>query len=150
MTRCDPGTPLGSRLLRRSDRTGECWLWTGATTPNGYGRLTVDGIGWLAHRLAYEVWVGPIPDGMHLDHLCRVRLCIRPEHLEAVTQTENNRRISGGVCRAGLHELPALVNGRRRCRECTAAYMRDYNRAYYIARRDGTPFVPPARQVADV
>ena len=69
-----------------------CWLWTGAAQRNGYGRFGMDGRTQFAHRVAYELHIGPIPKGLHLDHLCRVRGCVNPAHLEAVTQRENTLR----------------------------------------------------------
>lgn len=70
----------------------ECWVWCARTNRNGYGRLRVGGRELMAHRLAYEALVGPIPEGLVLDHLCRVRLCINPAHLEPVTVRENTLR----------------------------------------------------------
>ena len=88
--------PLIQRLMAkvRKDSTG-CWNWAGADNGNGYG---VIGIGRreegtaLVHRVAYEQIVGPIPAGLHIDHLCRNRLCVNPDHLEPVTKYENDRR----------------------------------------------------------
>lgn len=72
---------------------GGCWLWTGAIS-NGYGEIRRSGKRKkvLAHRWAYESLVGPVPNGLCLDHLCRVRNCVNPSHLEAVTLGENTLR----------------------------------------------------------
>ncbi len=92
-------TTLESRFRSKVDRRGpdECWKWTGYRFWDGYGGLRSDlavGGGRLirAHRLAYELLVGPIPDGMVIDHLCRNRWCVNPAHLEPVTVRENNLR----------------------------------------------------------
>ena len=73
-----------------------CWLWTGALDKYGYGYVSWRQSGkkrhFIAHRLIYEELVGPIPDGLVIDHLCRVRHCVNPNHLEPVTQDENLRR----------------------------------------------------------
>lgn len=69
-----------------------CWRWTGRHTTLGYGQLHVGGRDYLAHRLMYERDRGPIPSGLELDHLCRVRDCVNPAHLEAVSHAENIRR----------------------------------------------------------
>lgn len=71
--------------------TDGCWLWTGALLANGYGMFRASK-SMAAHRWAYEHVVGPIPEGLQLDHLCRVRNCVNPSHLEPVTQAENIRR----------------------------------------------------------
>jgi len=75
-------------LKYRVDEETGCWLWIGATA-RGYGQIWVDGRTQPAHRIAYELLVGPIPEGLQLDHLCRVRHCVNPEHLEPVTNREN-------------------------------------------------------------
>jgi hypothetical protein len=76
------------------DRSGECWLWLGAKAINGYGRFGARP-SWAAHRWAYTFTRGPIPDGLTLDHLCRNLLCVRPDHLEAVTDRVNILRGTG-------------------------------------------------------
>ena len=86
-----PLIPLVERLELNSipePNTG-CWLWTGCISESGYGSMGDTG---RAHRVSYQVHVGPIPSGKVLDHLCRVRCCINPDHLEPVTQLENVRR----------------------------------------------------------
>lgn len=71
--------------------TDGCWLWTASCNPGGYG-IFRDGKQLVAHRWSYKRLVGPIPEGLQLDHLCRVRSCVNPAHLEPVTQAENIRR----------------------------------------------------------
>lgn len=73
-----------------------CWRWQGRLNHAGYGRFTVGGrrdARWvMAHRFAYELLIGPIPEGLELDHLCRQRDCVNPGHMEPVTREENSRR----------------------------------------------------------
>lgn len=88
------GLPLDQRLGRYTEREPDgCWRWTGTRDRQGYPFLNVGGAPRRAHRLMYEQLVGPIPSGLELDHLCRVRDCVNPSHLEAVTHTENMRRM---------------------------------------------------------
>lgn len=72
-----------------------CMVWQGAHFPKGYGSIRVQGVTRGAHRVAYELAVGPIPEGLTLDHLCRIRDCINPAHLEPVTNRENTLRGEG-------------------------------------------------------
>ena len=85
-------SPLERFMRRRSIDSNGCWLIAGRGTPAGYQSLHIDGRLVYAHRWAYEHFVGPIPDGMMIDHLCRVPRCANPEHLEPVTNAENVRR----------------------------------------------------------
>jgi hypothetical protein len=82
-----------TRFWSKVERTDSCWYWTASLQTIGYGQFGVVGRGpALAHRFAYEDLVGPIPEGLHIDHLCMNKRCVNPAHLEAVTQQENNRR----------------------------------------------------------
>lgn len=130
------GDPLGhaptaeERFWSRVDKTGDCWLWTGARNTAGYGHLRVNGPQAIAHRFAYELLVGPIPAGLHLDHLCRNHGCVNPAHLEPVTCRENLMRGEGfAAVNAAKTHCPRnheydLLNtyftsdGKRMCRTC--------------------------------
>lgn len=76
--------------------TGPCWQWDVLRPASGYGDI-FDGSPWLVHRWSYTQFVGPIPDGLEIDHLCRNRGCANPEHLEPVTSSENTRRGHWGM-----------------------------------------------------
>lgn len=80
------------RFWAKVQKTETCWLWIGSLTLNGYGQLWLHGRRVMVHRLSYTWLVGPIPEGKQLDHLCRVRNCVRPSHLEPVTNRENCMR----------------------------------------------------------
>lgn len=118
------------------DRQDVCWLWTGSLTESGYGRFSIGGRAGTvvrAHRFSYEMHVGAIPAGLDLDHLCRVRRCVNPSHLEPVTRRENTLRspIAAPAVNASLthcirgHEFtpentytpPSRPNSRH-CRAC--------------------------------
>ena len=111
------------------DATGICWQWLRPPTHYGYGQLVREGVHWYTHRLAWTVLVGPIPDGMTLDHLCRNRLCCNPDHLELVTPAENKRRgYSQNAINARKTHCPSnheyagdnlvVRRGQRCCRQC--------------------------------
>lgn len=102
-----------------------CWEWTGDVGGHGYGQFWRDGTA-RAHRVAYELLMGPIPDGLILDHLCRNTVCVNPDHLEPVTHAENRRRArsKGAHCKRG-HLMDSANTVRRpdgkgsTCRRCT-------------------------------
>ena len=80
------------RFWSKVELSAGCWEWLAGKNQYGYGRFSYGGKDWLAHRYAYTILVGPIPDGLQLDHLCRNRGCVRPHHLEAVEPVMNSRR----------------------------------------------------------
>lgn len=120
-----------------------CWIWTGATT-HGYGYFTAfTGSVVRTHKYLYEELVGKVPEGLELDHKCRVRCCCNPDHLEPVTRSENTKRgIDANNGLRAYHDkrsaAHACVNGhpftgknegyrkdgRRRCLECARVYAR--------------------------
>ena len=149
---------LIERVLRRivvDEETG-CWLWQGAVGHNGYGRIGEHGREFRPHRVTYEHFIGPIPDGLTLDHLCHTndaecfdgadclhRRCCNPEHLEVVTIGENVRRGTARLthCKHGHEFTPEntiQTATQRVCRECSLARARrwkDANREALNARR---------------
>jgi hypothetical protein len=124
-----------------------CWLWLAQVSRDGYGKFKYIG-GQLAHRFAYETARGPVPEGLELDHLCRQRSCVNPDHLEAVTRRENARRgLRGSLtthCPHGHEYTPENTysnpKGGRVCRACRSL---DWQR-----RRDARPKRAPKTHCA--
>lgn len=127
----------GSVPARRPD-LGPCWLWKPVPSNGGYGQFYLNGKPRLAHRASYELFVKPIPPGLTIDHLCEVRACVRPDHLDPVTLAENLRRAKvweGGAaaqrekthCPQGHPYDEANTrrsgSGRRHCKACAREQM---------------------------
>lgn len=124
---------LASKVVMDGGLLG-CWLWQANIDIYGYAIVKVDGKNRKAHRVAYELFIGPIPEGHDADHLCRVRHCVNPLHIEPVTSAENQRRGLNGVlkveCRNGHPYTEKNVRldsrGRRRCVLCAKAAQEKY------------------------
>jgi HNH endonuclease len=126
----------------KCDEMTGCWNWTAYTNPGGYGMFCKNSYPYLAHRIAYEFYIGSIPKGLFIDHLCRNRKCVNPEHMELVTNRENvNRGIVAEVHRArqaakthckyghpfnGDNLSIDKTTGQRVCRECRINRKRSY------------------------
>jgi len=82
------------RFWCRVEKTSTCWLWVG-TGRSGYGRFQINGVKVAAHRFAYELLIGPIPDGLYLDHTCHTPSCVNPDHLRPVTSKQNQENQLG-------------------------------------------------------
>lgn len=105
----------------------DCLVWQGSQNSKGYPCFGVNGVSQLAHRLAWEDAHGSIPEGLTIDHLCRVRACVNVEHMELVSVAENSRRQPrvlrvGGECRHGhlIASEADIYTSRRGSRECRA------------------------------
>jgi hypothetical protein len=122
--------PEEERFWEKVEKTDSCWKWKAYISAEGYGMFTrINGGPICAHRYTYLALRGPIPEGFHLDHLCRNRWCVNPFHLEAVTRKENILRGVGFAAinarkthcvrgHAFTSENTYLHRGERHCRKC--------------------------------
>lgn len=133
-----PTTPRINRLFSRISFTDDCWDWTGPFNPKGYGNFyeTVNSVNTnrVAHRVVFEELFMDIPEGLTLDHLCRNKVCVNPDHLEPVTLAENINRanILRTHCKWG-HEMtedniyiPPKRQNRKDCKKCRARRTRQF------------------------
>ena len=141
--------PIEDRFSSKvnKDGAGGCWLWLGKLTEKGYGIFVMDGKSIPAHRVSWELTNGQIPEGLQIDHLCRVRACVNPVHLEPVTNLENTLRGENFIavhaakthCSNGhpFDEINTRIdmrNGRqlRVCRTCQKVRLAEWNKRHPV------------------
>ncbi len=148
---CKDGKPVDieERFNALHEKTDGCWKWIGSTNGRGYGQMSVRNRPKAAHRVSYELHKGPIGKGYQIDHLCRNRGCVNPEHLEAVSQRDNVLRGvgSGAINAKKTHcakghpysgdNLIKTLSGQRKCRTCQSAYKKEKRQRARDALKEG-------------
>lgn len=146
-----------NRFMSKVRKTTTCWMWEGSLRGHGYGQFYLNGSMAAAHRISYQHFVGPIPIGLVLDHICRVRTCVNPEHLRTITNKENvligignsavNKRKTH--CKNGhaFDDKNTYFSGNltwRRCKACDSAnFIRRNNRRRAKKLSHVTRILPP-------
>jgi len=148
----DKSREIVDRIMSRVIQIPEsgCWIWEGATF-YGYGQVTINNKTRRVHRLMYEIEHGPIPPGLVCDHLCRVRCCVNPHHIELVTDRENLGRgiassshaIRTNTCKHGHAFTPENTLIRKGFRECHTCYL-EYKRQYRLRKKQAKIMIPQA------
>lgn len=139
---------LENRFWAKVNKTESCWIWTAYKSPDGYGRFACYGTVKMAHRVSYELNIGKIPLGLTIDHLCRLRSCVNPGHMEVVTNRENilrgntiaARYASRDACHRG-HKFPLSESGKRVCQECN----KQNSHEWYLKNRTRLGFLTEYR-----
>jgi hypothetical protein len=133
---------MSERFWSQVDMTDSCWFWVGRVNVYGYGQFYSNGRNVMAHRWSYEDNYGFIPDGLEIAQLCRVRNCVNPEHLEAVTGQENRRRRLELIthCPNGHEYIEENTyispNNGRFCRTCSKERARKYQQKRRLEQRE--------------
>lgn len=131
------------RFLAKTTKTNGCWLWHGATGSNGYGQMQFEMRRQQAHRVAYQLFIGPIPRNLTLDHICRRITCVNPYHVRPMTMAENSRIGNRFTARTACHqghpyspENTMLYRGYRICRTCKREKDRKCRLAHLTVYKD--------------
>ena len=115
-----PFIPVELRFWDKVDKSGDCWEWTASRGTSGYGQIRANGRPVVAHRVAYELTHGAVPEGVELDHLCHNRGCVNPDHLRVVSHKENMENLRGAHTDSttGVRNVDRLPSGNYRVVVC--------------------------------
>lgn len=145
-----PSTYDTDRFMNRVVQSGKCWIYTGFINEKGYGCFNVGRKSIAAHRFSYSCFVGELISGMEIDHLCRNRACVNPDHLEQVTKQENIKRSKKDYCKRGHNFTPDNTyidnRGARQCKMCL--HLRRTTESYREKRRVSNQSLATNRSIA--